>query len=179
MCAHIHTGHIYTYTYTFTHALFVIQESGDNFSAESWLKIKTEKALTHILDLFFLKNREKEIIYNSFVTYYTYMCEWESIHEKMRERERERKNCWRPIRRGRGKRTLESLTRARGTIFHGMLAMPDTKQLTSSIFPDDRFIMIINKTGVSLYRIYIYNGLQDFFFFFPFFCGKNLSSRDF
>jgi len=39
-------------------------------------EIKTEKALRHILDLFFfLKNREKEIIYNSFVTYYTYMCE--------------------------------------------------------------------------------------------------------
>lgn len=37
-------------------------------------EIKTEKALTHP-GPFFLKNREKEIIYNSFVTYYTYVCE--------------------------------------------------------------------------------------------------------
>lgn len=48
------------------------------------------------------------------------------------------------------KKDLGVLERARGTIFHGMLAMPDTKQLTSSIFP-----VMIDKTGVSLYGISI------------------------
>lgn len=157
--------------------MFVIQESGDNFSAKLIENKNWESLDTHPGPFFFLKNREKEIIYNSFVTYYTYVWVREYTWENERER-KERKNCWRPIRRGRGKKTLESLMRARGTIFHGMLAMPDTKQLTSSIFPDNRFIMIIDKTGVSLYRIYTYNGLQDFFIF-SFFCGKNLSSRDF
>jgi len=54
-------------------------------------EIKPEKALRHILDLFFfLKNREKEIIYNSFVTYYTYVCECEREREREHERMREK-----------------------------------------------------------------------------------------
>lgn len=137
-----YTPHTYTYThihtYILTHALFVIQESGDNFSTESWLRNKNWESLDTSW-IFFLKNREKEIIYNSFVTYYTYMYEWENTwrmnEERKWERKRVRENCWRPIREevvGKGLRVLYARAEQ---FFHRMLAMPDTKQLTSSIFP--------------------------------------------
>lgn len=98
--------------------------------------------------------------------------ERESERAYMRECERKRKRE-RKLLETNMKRSWEKdpgvLERARGTIFHGMLAMPDTKQLTSSIFP-----IMIDKTGVSLYGNF-YRMLKISFFFYE----KNSSSRDF